>query len=272
MIAAAARSLLFVPGDRPDRFEKAASSGADAVVLDLEDAVPAFAKGEALSQVVRWLSARPGGRPAVVRVNGTETATHVAELTALAVTSATVMLPKAESATQLEGVRRRLGPEQSLIALVETVHGVRGVDEIAGVEGVARLALGTIDLAVELGIDHRSSAALAYSRSRLVFASAAAGLPGPIDGVTTALDDFERLTHDVSTARELGFTGKLCIHPRQVQAANIGFSPTEEELSWATRVVRGATDGVSAVDGAMIDRPVIHRAQQLLSRHAQWGS
>lgn len=258
-----ARSLLFVPGDRPERFAKAASSGADTVVLDLEDAVAAEAKDAALDNVVAWLAA---GHRAVVRVTAVGTATLSDQLDALAGTGAVVMLPKAESADQVSDVSARLG-DGEVIALVETPAGVRDVDAVAAAEGVVRLALGTVDLAAELGVDPESHEAFAYARSRLVIASAAAGLPGPVDGVSVRLDDAEALRRDLAVSTTLGFTGKLCIHPRQVAAVNDAFAPTAEQLAWARRVLDAAAGGgVAVVDGAMVDAPVVTRAERLVSR------
>jgi citrate lyase subunit beta / citryl-CoA lyase len=256
--------MLFVPGDRPERFAKAATSGADAVVLDLEDAVAPAAKAAALLHVTEWLAQ---GNTAVVRVTAIGTPTHAAEVAALAGTGATVMLPKADSADQVLDVRDRLDGEP-VLALVETPLGIRDAHGIAAA-GVVRLALGTVDLAAEMGVDPALYAAFAYARGRLVVASAAAGLPGPVDGVTVALDDPARLRADLAVSRELGLTAKLCIHPRQVAAVNAAFSPTPEELAWARRVlqaVEASDSGVLTVDGSMVDAPVVTRARRLMER------
>ena len=261
---AGARSLLFVPGDRPERFAKAEASGADLVVLDLEDAVAPDAKGAALDHVVGWLTA---GHVALVRVTSVGTPTHADEVEALAGTGAVLMLPKAESAEQVADVRARSGGAE-VVALVETPVGVRDADAIAGA-GVVRLALGTIDLAAELGVDPDARDAFAYARGRLVMASAAAGLAGPVDGVTVRLDDAEALDSDLAVSRTLGFTGKLCIHPRQVAATNDAFCPSADELAWARRVldaVAGSGGSVAVVDGTMVDAPVVTRAERLVSR------
>ncbi len=263
-LAAAARSLLFVPGDRPERFAKAAASGADVVVLDLEDAVAPAAKAVALDHVTAWLAE---GHAALVRVTAVGTATHAAEVAALAGTGATVMLPKTDSADQVRDVRARLGGGP-VLALVETPVGIRDADAIAAA-GVVRMALGTVDLAAELGVDPASYAAFAYARGRLVVASAAAGLPGPVDGVTVSLDDPARLDADLAVSRELGLTAKLCIHPRQVAAVNAAFAPSDAELAWAVRIleaVEASGPGVVVVDGAMVDAPVVTRARRLVER------
>jgi citrate lyase subunit beta / citryl-CoA lyase len=262
--AAAARSFLFVPGDRPERFEKAAASGADAVIIDLEDAVAPAAKEAARHNAAEWLRA---GRPALVRVNAVGAPGHEHDIAALRGLGAAVVVPKAESAEALAAVHAALGGVD-VVALVESVRGVRAVDSLASAAGVRRLALGNADLAAELGVDAGSHAALALVRSTLVLASAGAGLPAPVDGPTIAFDRPEVLEADLVHARELGFGGKLCIHPRQVAAANEALRPGEAELAWARRILEaaGSTDGVVAVDGAMIDAPVVRRAEQIVAR------
>lgn len=257
-----ARSLLFVPGDRPERFSKAATSGADAVILDLEDAVAPGAKPAALAHALTWIQA---GHAAVIRVNGVGTPWHAAEVAAIAKTDAAVMVPKAQSADELVRLQDVVGDR--VIALVETASGIRDADAVAEAPGVVRLALGNVDLSAELGVNPASHAALAYARGRLVVASAAAGLVPPVDGVTTALDSADVLAADLAVTRELGFGGKLCIHPRQVAPVNDALRPSDEELAWAKRVLAAAEQaGVSVVDNAMIDGPVVARASQLLAR------
>ena len=256
-----ARSLLFVPGSRPDRFDKAAGSGADLVVLDLEDAVETERKSDALAHVVAWVA---GGGRAAVRINGAGTTWHEGEIAALRDLPCELMVPKAEDALALATLARQVSGR--LIALVETARGVTDVDAIAA-SGVSRLALGTIDLATELGVDPESRSALDYARGRMVMASAAAGLPSPVDGVTTVLGDSALLESDTRWARELGFGGKLCIHPSQVAVIHEALRPTEQQVSWANRVVTAARSGaVSVVDGAMVDAPVVARANGILAR------
>lgn len=257
-----ARSLLFVPGDRPERFDKAAATGADVVIIDLEDAVAPESKPAALAHALTWIRA---GHQAVVRINGFGTPWHAHEVAAVARTEAAVMVPKAQSADELAHLQRTVGDR--VIALIETARGIRDVDAVAGAPGVVRLALGNVDLSAELGLDPASHPALAYARGRLVVASAAAGLVPPIDGVTTSLDSAEVLAADLAVTRELGFEGKLCIHPRQVAPVNEALRPNEKELAWARRVLAAAdAAGVSVVDGAMVDGPVVARATQLLAR------
>ncbi|QGG40593.1 HpcH/HpaI aldolase/citrate lyase family protein [Aeromicrobium yanjiei] len=257
-----ARSLLFVPGDRPERFAKAVATGADAIVIDLEDAVAPDAKQAALEHALAWLA---GGGAAVVRVNGVGTRWHTAEVAALATTSAALMVPKSHSRDELASVHAVVGDR--LIALVETARGIRDADLVASSPGVVRIALGNVDLSAELGVDPASHAALAYARGRLIVASSAAGIAAPVDGVTTALDDPAVLATDLAATRELGFGGKLCIHPRQVQPVNAALSPSADEIIWARHIVESApAEGVSVVDGRMIDAPVIARAARILAR------
>lgn len=254
-------SYLFVPGDRPDRFAKAQASGADSIIIDLEDAVAPAHKAQALRNATAWLA---DGHAAVVRVNGVGTVWHDEELAALAATSAVVMVPKAQSVADLEVLQDLLG--ERIIALVETARGVRDVDEVASLPGVVRLALGNVDLSAELGVDPASHPAMAHARGRLVMASAAAGIAPPIDGVTTALDDPDALAADLAHARELGFGAKLCIHPRQPAAVNAAMRPSPADLAWARRVLAAETsEGVGVVDGTMVDAPVRRRAERIIA-------
>ncbi|MGW4488670.1 HpcH/HpaI aldolase/citrate lyase family protein [Amycolatopsis sp. NPDC004368] len=264
-VLAEARTLLFVPGDRPDRFAKAAASGADAIVIDLEDAVAPTAKTTALRNAVEWLGA---GNDAVVRLNATGTPWHAEEIAALNEQPISVMLPKAADPDALAGVLAALAPGSVAVPLVETAAGVLGARAVAAVPGVVRLAFGHVDLSVELGVPPDGSPTLEQARVSLVLAAAAAGSAPPIDGVTTALDDPDVLAADVRRAKLLGFTGKLCVHPRQVPRVHEALAPTETELEWARTVVAAASGGASAVDGQMVDHPVLLRAERLLNRAA----
>ncbi len=260
--AAAARTLLFVPGDRPDRFAKAAASGADLVVLDLEDAVSADAKAQARDAVVAWLSV--SGR-AAVRVNAFGTAHHSADVAALSAVEGlqAVVVPMADDGEVLTTVHA--ATSVPVVALVETALGLVRVQEVAAAEGVARLAFGHLDFAADIAADPDGQGML-LARSTLVVASRAAGLPGPVDGVTTGLDDADEVARDAARSRRLGFTGKLCIHPRQVAPVAAAFAPTVEEVAWARRVLAVANQGKGAVrlDGQLVDAPVVSRARGIL--------
>lgn len=253
-------TFLFVPGDRPDRFDKAVGVGADLVVLDLEDAVEPDVKDVARDHVVTWLA--KGGQ-AAVRVNaGGEVAKR--DLAALADLPVPVIVPKAEDPAALAAVRVSLHPESTLLALVETAAGVLAAPALAVVEGVERLVLGTFDLAAQLGISPDDREAMAGARHGLVLASAAAGLVPPVDGVTGDVGDEERLADDLDHAVRMGFGGKLCIHPRQVATTRAAFRPSEEEIAWARRVVDAAGEGAVLLDGKMVDKPVVDRARRVL--------
>jgi citrate lyase subunit beta/citryl-CoA lyase len=258
----AARSLLFVPGSRPDRFEKAARSGADLVVIDLEDAVAPDGKAEARDHADAWLAAHSWG----VRINAPGTAWFAEDLRAVSRHRCVVMVPKAESPEVLADVHAQLSPGSALVALVETATGVLRAPDLAAVDGVVRLAFGNFDLAAQLGVSPDDRDAMATSRGALVLASAAAGISPPFDGVTGDVHDVERLRTDLRASVAVGFAGKLCIHPRQVEATHEALAPSAEELARAAAVVEAAGEGgVAVVDGQMIDKPVVDRARRLLA-------
>lgn len=264
-----------MPGDRPERFAKAASSGADGIVIDLEDAVAPGAKDSAREATCRWLADRP---EAVVRINGTATRWYDDDLAMVRRHSCAIMLPKANSADHVTAVSAQLASDTPLIALIETAAGIGAAREICATDGVARVAFGSVDLGAELGVDPDDHEALLYARSALVMASATAGGVAPLDGVTAAVHDDGAVAADSARAVRLGFGGKLCVHPRQLRIVNDTFSPTVEELDWARRIAAAARDGeVCVVDGRMVDKPVIDRAARLLVRadkhtsiHASW--
>jgi citrate lyase subunit beta / citryl-CoA lyase len=268
---AAARSLLFVPGSRPDRFAKAAASGADAVILDLEDAVAPPDKATARAAAADWLARHP----ATVRINPPGTPWHADDLAALAEARqlAGVVLPKAESADDVRGLTAALPgtrPVPPVLALVETARGIRDAALIAELPGVSRLAFGSFDFCLDAGItvaadDERE---LLHARSTLVVASRAAGLPGPVDGVHARLDDPAGLHAATRRSSDLGFTGRLCVHPGQVPVVHEALRPDPARLAWARRVVdaAGGTGGAAVrVDGQMIDAPRLAEARRLLA-------
>ncbi|MFJ9174407.1 HpcH/HpaI aldolase/citrate lyase family protein [Streptomyces sp. NPDC102360] len=259
---AAARSFLFVPGDRPDRYAKAHASGADLVIIDLEDAVAPADKDAARGHVAAWLAA--GHRP-VVRVNAPGTSWSEADLAMAAEHGCPVMVPKSEDPQALSEIAARTAGRCPVIALIETARGVLRAHAVSEAPGVVRLAFGNVDLAADLGVAHDDHLALAHARSQVVLAAAAAGLCPPIDGVTTGVRDTDALAADVTHGRRLGFAGKLCIHPAQLPPVASGFAPSDAELAWA-RSVLAAGDTVTTVDGQMVDRPVLERARRLLAQ------
>ena len=255
------RSYLFVPGNRPERFEKALGSGADAVIVDLEDAVPPEGKAAARAAVARWLAPQ---RPVLIRINGADTPWFAEDLALCAQAGvAGVMVPKAERVADLQRVAT-VAAGGAVLPLIETAAGFENLRALAGAESVQRLVFGSIDFQLDLGILDDELTAF---RSQLVLVSRIANLVAPVDGVCTAIDDTEQLQRDTTRARRLGFGAKLCIHPRQVETVNQGFVPSEAELAWARRVLAAAAQArgaAVALDGKMIDRPVILRAQAIV--------
>lgn len=270
------RSYLFVPASRPDRYERALASGADAVIIDLEDAVAAADKPSARASLLQWLGRRAPDAPRiVVRINAAGTPWHDDDLASCAHPGVqAVMWPKAERADAMHAVARVRG-DLRVIALVESARGIAQARELAAAPGVERLAFGNLDLALDLGLRGHDEDDLAPHRAEVVLASRLAGLPPPIDGVTPALDDEARLRSDVQRARRLGFGAKLCIHPRQLPMVRQGLAPSEAELQWALRIVSaaGSAEGAAlAVDGTMVDMPVLLRASAILDEAAAAGA
>ena len=271
-----ARTYLFVPGDRPERFAKALASGADAVVLDLEDAVAPPAKEAARAAVAQALVSDSAGR-FVVRINSEETAWFDADLRALAAAGAkAVMLPKAERVQTLTRVLAT-GLGTSVLALIESARGVLAAEALAAAPGVMRLVFGTLDYALDLDLEVSvtgpfapfGQAGLDAAASRIAIASRAAGLVAPVAGVTTTLDDESALLADWARARAHGFGAKLCIHPKQVEPIHAALAPSAAELAWAERVLAAAQTAAGAavqLDGRMVDKPVIERARRLRER------
>lgn len=264
-LAVQGRSWLFVPGDRPDRFDRAATSGADQLICDLEDAVAVQHKGDARAAVATWLA---GGREGWVRINGAGTAWFDDDVDALLGSPGLrgVVVPKAESGDELARLRSRLGPTVALVALIESALGVHYMDDIVATGAPDRLAFGSVDLALDLGCDD-DEMALHHARSRLVLASRVGSLLAPIDGVTTDFRSPEPCATDAARARGLGFGGKLCIHPRQVDPINTGFAATAAQVEWATKVIDAASDAggaVTAMEGTMVDAPVVELATRIL--------
>jgi citrate lyase subunit beta / citryl-CoA lyase len=258
-----ARTLLFVPGHREDRFAKAAASGADDIIIDLEDAVAVELKSLARENLSQWREAGGGG---LVRINDATTPFYEDDIAALIGRPCTVMLPKVDHADQVNDLVSRLPKGSRVVPVLETASGVLNALPICSAQGVVRAAFGNGDLATELGIGHDDRLALAHARSSIVLASAAAGIAEPLDGVTTELRDERMLATDSKHAAALGFGGKLCVHPRQVPVVQTAFMPSAEQLRWAAEVVAAAGDGsVTTVHAQMIDKPIVERARRLLS-------
>ncbi len=227
------RSWLFAPGHNERILAKLFDSGADAVLLDLEDAVPEALKDHARALVSSVLEAHP---ESWVRINKPRTAAAEADLAAIFGRCAGIRIPKVESPDEVRWVAER-APAIPLTCTIESARGVMLGYEIAACECTQDLTLGAADLALDLGVGSGFEELL-FARSSLVVAARAAGKPAPIDGVFTRLDDPAGLREEALTARRLGYFGKSAIHPRQVPVINDVFTPTPEELAWAQRVHR----------------------------------
>jgi citrate lyase beta subunit len=258
------RSLLFCPADDERKLAKALTSGADGVVCDLEDAVAPAAKEGARETVRHALSG--ASEPArLLRVNGAGTAWFNDDVAfAAALDLDGLVLPKA-SPEALDA----LGPDgPPVVAIVETAMGVRQAFEIASHPRVAALLLGAVDLGAEVGLEPRADALeILYPRARVAIDSAAAGLRGPFDVVHLDFMDTAGLEEHCRLARALGFRGKASIHPGQIETINREFAPSEREVEWARGVIEAfesQSEGVLAVNGTMVDKPVVDRARRVL--------
>jgi citrate lyase subunit beta / citryl-CoA lyase len=263
------RSYLFVPGNRPDRFAKACAAGADAVVLDLEDSVAAGDKSKAREAVAAWLT---GAQPVLVRVNTSESEWFRDDLSLGRKPGiAGVLLPKAERVEEIRLIAEKFGAEVPILPQIETARGFRSAAALAGTKPVQRLLFGSIDFQLDLGMAAEEEELL-YFRSQIVLESRLAGILPPVDGVTTDINSPERVRADTLRARRLGFGAKMCIHPKQVPIVNECFTPSAEEEAWARRVVEAsaaARGAATSVDGKMVDRPVLARAEVILAMLAQ---
>lgn len=264
-------TFLFVPGTHSERFIKALDSGADGVIIDLEDAV---ALGDKESARVAIRAAWPTftteqKKRLVIRSNSPGSQFYAADLILVQdLDAACILIPKSESLDQINGAAQLL-PNTGIIPMIETAIGLDRLNEIASAEQVLRLALGNLDLQADLGmVCDAQETELQSARFQIVLASRLAQIPPPIDGVTPSTDDLERITDDAERAKRMGFGGKLCIHPKQVSLVKSAFMPTAAELSWAQRVIeadRASKGGAVKLDGRMIDRPVVLLAQRTLA-------
>ncbi|HEV7943092.1 MAG TPA: CoA ester lyase [Solirubrobacteraceae bacterium] len=270
------QTILFVPADQPEMLEKAQSRGADAILVDLEDAIAPSGKPAARRALAGQLraGALAGDGAVCVRVNAVGEGVEE-DLAALAGCQLdAVMLPKATGRDDVERVRAEIdtrlaaSPATGLIPQVESVAGILQLGELATVHGVSALAFGGEDFCVDLGVARSDdSLELFLPRALLALHARNHGLPA-FDTVYTAIADEAGLVREATAARQLGFSGKLLIHPAQIAAVREVFAPSEEELAWARRVLTPAGGGgVRVVDGKMVDAPVLAQAERILTRH-----
>jgi len=274
-VVASATTLLFVPGDRPDRFTKAHQSGADVIIIDLEDAVAVENKSLALDAVVSALTephdSVPGGRlTALVRIDSNLSSLHLAALRDIAAVKNNgllgVMVPKAESAEQVSAAVNALPRGLAIVPLIESARGLVNINDIAQVQGVTRLGFGAVDFGLDVDATHER--VTDYARVQIVVSSRAAGLGAPVDSPSLSISDLAIVEAEATRARQFGFAGKLCIHPAQVTAVNSSFMPSAEEIAWAQEIV-GLDGGASQHNGLMVDKPVVDRAHRILSRRGE---
>lgn len=265
-------SLLFIPADRADFVAKAAGRGADAIILDLEDAVAPAAKAAARAGLSTQLERlRADGVAAWVRINALAEGGKDDIPAALAAGADMLMLPKCADADTVAEAARLAGPGVGLVPLLEDARAVLGAAAIATAPQVAALAFGSEDMAAGLGVEP-SPLAMTLPAQMVVLGAAAAGLPAY--GLPGSIAQFRDIAAFEAVARQaagLGFAGAMCIHPAQVAALNTAFAPSPAQIAWAEDVLKKAEameNGAGAVDGAMIDRPVIERARRVAARAA----
>jgi citrate lyase subunit beta/citryl-CoA lyase len=282
------RTALFVPGNRPDRVGKAANAGADIVIIDLEDAVPISEK-EGTRRIVREKIREMGNNRITVRVNGVASGIFKDDLDAVLVEEIRcILVPKVETGDDISEIhqcvlemerKRHMEPGWvSVIPFIESAKGVQNIFQIltttVSPRRVRTVAFGAADFTTDMGIEITSEGTeLHYPRARIAVACRATGNDPPIDTPYMAdIRNIEGLKVDAKRAKQLGFQGKLCIHPIQVEPCNAIFSPTADEISYAERVIRvfeaSEAEGVGALqlDGKFIDYPIVERCRRILAQ------
>lgn len=290
MVDGLMRSKLFVPASRPELFAKALAGEADAISLDLEDAVQETRKAEARATVTQFLrSTGPSsaGKIIIVRVNGLATAHFDADVSAVAWPGLDLLnLPKPESADDVRAVAAALaryegerGIERAIgiLANIESPRALRRAAEIATADPrVVGLQVGHGDLFEPLGIDRSDEAAVHQVQLAVRFAAGEAGI-WACDAAFAAVNDPEGYRREAETARRLGYIGKTCIHPSQIAIANAVFRPSDWEIAHALRVVEASREaeekgvGAFVVDGRMIDGPFVERAEAVVALARRLG-
>lgn len=259
-------TYLFTPANRPDRFAKALASAADRVILDLEDAVPLHEKAQARENL---RLAQAGSARLIVRANQASSPYFEEDLAAIAkLRPSAVMLPKTESAADIREASTKLGAHMAIIAQIESARGLVNLPEILPVPQLQNIAFGHLDFALDLGAEPKWGV-LKFARQELVFQARLANANPPIDSVIPSLDP-SKVLRDAKRAKALGFGGKLLIHPNQIEIVDAAFRPDEQAILWASRVMRAieAANGAGAiaVDGKMVDKPVIEAAKRILAQ------
>jgi citrate lyase subunit beta/citryl-CoA lyase len=278
------RSVLFTPGDRRELHRKAIKTGADVVVLDLEDGVGPNAKDEARDTVRETLESRDPGCEVCLRVNATPevAAADLDGVLGPGTKPDSVMLPKTGSASAVEILAdqlRKHGADLPILALVESAAGVLHAEGIASAKPTDALLFGAEDLAGDIGaLRTDEGTEVLAARSQVVLAASAAG----IDAIDTHYPDYEDLDglgEDAEFALELGYDGKMALHPDQVRVINDAFTPPADRITWARRILAATSDApekaVFVLDGEMIDAPQIRQAERIRARARAgnaWGN
>ena len=265
------RSWLFTPATKPERFDRAAEAGADALIVDLEDAVAPADKAAARQTALGWMATPGDGRVVrVLRINAPTTAFGLEDLAALVRSPAQpdlILVPKTDSADTLrliDGLLKEAGKATRLVALIESARGIAMADAIAqATPRLDALFFGAADLAADLGAEVAWEPLLA-ARSRVVNAAALAGIAA-IDSPFFALNDEAGLRAEVAAAVRMGFTAKAAIHPRQIPAINEALTPTPEQVAEARLILEENAKGVGVVGGRMIDEAVARKARRILA-------
>ncbi|MEX2534542.1 MAG: CoA ester lyase [Trueperaceae bacterium] len=265
---------LFCPGHDAKKVGKALESKVNAVVIDWEDAVPQTAKERARQTTDAVLARRREPTPQIlVRTNAAGTDEFARDLAAIqSMPVDGLMLPKSES---VDEIRRACRLGVRVVALIETALGVERAGQIAGADkNVERLAFGSLDFIADVGGRwDPSGTGFAYARQQVVLCGRARGREAPLDGVWPLLGDIEGLRRDCGTARDIGYGGKMVIHPEQILPVQESFAPTETEIEWARRIVTASRIALAAgetalrLDGQFVDPPIVRRAEEIL-RHA----
>lgn len=260
------RSFLFVPANRPERYTKALNSGSDAVIIDLEDAIPAEHKLESRALLKQWLLDHPTEK-VMIRVNAFQTEWFAEDIQLAQFSNViAIVLPKAEQLQEFEAIQHIRTID--IYPIIETPYGMAQVKEIAQFPAVRALMFGSIDFQLEMDMSG-DFLELMYFRNKIALASKLAGIANPIDGVTADFGNTELVMTETLQAKKLGFQGKLCIHPSQVKIVNQTFNSSPEEIQWAQQVLEAvkAADGQTiSLNGKMIDKPIISKAEKILKQ------
>jgi len=263
-------SFLFVPGSKPERINKAIASGADAVIVDLEDSVKFDEKEAARNSVSDFLERNKGAR-VLLRVNAQDSCEHEKDLELCSEASNVfgVMLPKAAQRSEIEHVVSRTG--KPVWPLIESALGVAALPDLVKASGVARLSIGALDLAADLELMYPTEGCekiLDYCRSQLVLHSKIGRLGPPVESVVPTFNELDVVSRAATQAKQMGFGGMLAIHPDQLQGIHSAFLPSQVELDWAERVIACSKrfGSVFQIDGKMVDAPVIKSAERIIAR------